>query len=187
MKEKTNSNMENRMTTREKVLLTILLACLCSWLFGCSREPSMESAGSIVIIQANSEVVMGDVDEAYLQKIYGAFNDLYFDNKLPKDTKITLSLGNPGRMAETGCVNDNGTNCTIDFNQHHVTAARTAETTMLHEMCHIKVWSKTLDKNRPPMDDQQAYDHSRAWQGCMLDLDTMGAFRRTNIDYYQGK
>lgn len=172
------------MRLRNKILLVVFLGVLASWLFGCSDTPTY-SSGQIVV-DFHPETTTGDVDEPFLRQLYSSYNDLYFDNKLPKDTTVALSLGG-NLMADTGCENDNGTECEIRVNPHFVVAGRTAENVMLHEMCHEKVWSRTLEANRSPMEDKWAYDHGKAWQSCMLSLDAMGAFRKINIDNYSGK
>jgi len=169
------------LTTREKVLLTILLAVLFSWAVGCS-QPSMLSSG-IIIIDPNPPI--GDVDELYLKQVYASYNDLYFDNKLPKDTKISNDLGGLD-MADTLC-DEAGQNCVVRFNPHWTAAPRVSESVMLHEMCHIRVWTKLLEKDRPEIMNRVVYNHSKPWQSCMLVLDAEGAFRRNNIDYYQGR
>ena len=168
-------------TTPKKIVLTIVLAVIASWLFGCNSQPQY-SAGSIYVDVAPPA---GDTDEPYLQRLYAGYNDLYFDNKLPKDTQFFNTLGG-SNMADTVC-DDLGQNCIMRFNPHYTAAPRTAESTMLHEMCHVKVWTRLLDSNRPAMQDQKEYAHSKPWQSCMLILDTEGALRRNQIDYYQGK
>jgi hypothetical protein len=169
------------MKTKHKVLLVIALAFLASWLFGCSSEP-VYSSGRVVVEPTPPS---GDTDEPYLRSLYSSYNDLYFDNKLPKNTKFFNTLGGTD-MADTEC-DESGENCVMRFNPHYTAAPRTAESAMMHEMCHVKVWTKLLDSNRPPMQDQHAYAHSKPWQSCMLILDTEGAFRHNAIDYYQGR
>ena len=161
----------------------IILAVIVSLLFGCSRpEPTYEpmlSSGGIEIVSSL------ETSEDSLARMYVAYNDLYFDNKLPTETKVFYTLGGEN-MADTEC-DDSGRNCVMRFNPHYTAANRVAEATMLHEMCHVKVWTRLLESNRPPMVDQRVYDHSKPWQSCMLSLDSMGAFRQINIDLYQGK
>jgi hypothetical protein len=162
-------------TTGKKIALTIVLAVIATWLFGCDYVRKQTRT----YVDNDSDV---NADE--LKKIYNNYNDLYFDNKLPTDTKFYYDLTG-SNMADTGC-DDEGKNCVMRFNPKFTAAYRVAQGTMLHEMCHEKVWTKLLDKDRPAMEDQRAYDHSFVWQGCMLSLDTMGAFRHVNIDYYTG-
>lgn len=150
------------MSTRNKILLTIALAILCSWLFGCAQEPVRPSSGT-----------KGHrIDAAYLQSLYELYNATYFNNKLPKDVMIDTLETNPEFMAGTSKV---GSSFLIQFNGYYVTAERTAQLTMQHEMCHVKTWGLELD------------DHGRAWRGCMLQLDMQGAVRLVLIDGYQGR
>jgi hypothetical protein len=128
---------------------------------------------------------IGDTTEAYLRAVYATDNDVYFDNKLPRDVEISNDLGGL-TMADSEC-DDYGQECVVRFNPHFTAAPRVAESTMLHEMCHIKVWTRLLEKNRPEMTSQVVYDHGKPWQTCMLGLDSVGAFRNVEIDFYTGK
>jgi len=162
-------------------MLVIIFAVLASWLFGCNSQCFYSSGKIVVEVQQPSD----DTDEAYLGRLYAAYNDEYFDNKLPKDTKVFYTLGGTD-MADSEC-DDFGKQCVIRFNPHYTAAPRTAESAMLHEACHVKVWTKLLESNRPPMEDKSRYGHSKPWQSCMLQLDVMGAFRHNQIDFYQGR
>lgn len=164
-----------------KIVLVILLGAVLVWLFGHEQIDPQSSGGGTIVIEFPSQ----DTNEALLKRLYATYNDMYFDNKLPKDTQFSNDLGGTNNMADTGCDNL-GQNCTMRFNPHYTAAWRTAEGTMLHEMCHVKTWTRLLDENRPPMMDPQEYAHSDPWQACMLGLDAMGALRRINIDYYKG-
>lgn len=151
------------MKTREKVLLTILLAVLYSFLFGCSsqRIPTEH----IIPLPENSG---RDTTIAYLQKLYPIYNQEYFQNKLP-ETKIDLYEDRA--MATTLC-ESGGVNCSISFNLRYVVAPRVSQFTMIHEMCHIKTWDAEKDV------------HGRIWRACMLQVDMQGGFRQIIIDGY---
>lgn len=109
---------------------------------------------------------------------YAGANDEYFGGKLPKNVTITLDETNSGFMAST-MVHSDGT-FWIQFNPKYTAAERVANITLLHEMCHIKVWPQTHD-------DMFADDHGPLWRGCMLSLDAQGAFRQQIIDGYREK
>ena len=155
------------MTTRNKILLVILLAVLCSWLFGCSEEHYVPLPST----------TNGVVDTPYLQSLYQAYNAGYFRNRLPKDVEINDFESNPNFMATTMCTEDG--KCVIQFNPHFIVAPRTAELTMQHEMCHVKTWGKDVDTLGKQI------DHGRSWRTCMLQLDAEGAVREVLIDDYR--
>ena len=116
-----------------------------------------------------------NVTVSYLEKLYAVNNEAYFQNKLPK--VITIELSEERDMATTFC-NGSG-NCIIKFNLRYTAAERVADFTILHEMCHVKVWGKEED------DLGQEVAHGRLWRSCMLQLDQAGAFREIIIDGYR--
>lgn len=164
-----------KLTTREKVLLTILLAVIASWLFGCCRPAIKEHYVEV------PAPVSGDrlPDAAFFEKSYAIYNEAYFDNKLPKVITITIDLLEPNDkfMASTMC-DDIGVNCKMHFNLKYVSADRIAKITLKHEMCHVKTWMRDMDS----LGVQN--DHGRVWRACMLQLDMQGAFRQDIIDNY---
>ena len=161
-------------TTWKKIVFTIALAVLFWALLGCS-QPYHET----VIEIATPATSNGDTDAAFLQHAYASYNDQLFGNHLTKTPKIDVDLHNSD-MANTTC-DDDGTNCTLSFNLKYVAAPRAAQAVLLHEMCHIKVWSKHLSNEH---DAGSEFYHDRSWRTCMLGLDAQGAFRQINIDYY---
>jgi predicted SprT family Zn-dependent metalloprotease len=78
-------------------------------------------------------------------------------------------------MATTWCTSGG---CILSFNTRYVLAPRVADSTMLHEMCHMKLWDEENTKG------QQIY-HGAVWQKCMLQLDAQGVFREIIIDNYK--
>lgn len=158
------------MRTRNKILLVVFLAVLCSWLFGCTRE-------HFVPVPAPSG---GRVDAAYMQKLYETYNESYFQNRLPKVIVIDMSESDSGLMASTLC---DGDVCNIHVNPDYVVAARTAQLIMLHEACHVKTWNKDVTTFG---DVTEQIQHGRAWRSCMLQLDAEGANRQILIDNYNG-
>lgn len=159
------------MSTRTKIVITVLLAILCSWLFGCGGEH--------LVPLPRPSLPHGEVDAAYLESLYEVYNVGYFDSKLPKVVVIDMLEANPDFMAST-MKNADGT-FVIKFNPHFVVAVRTAELTMQHEMCHVKTWDMdTTDFGGKTV----IVDHGRHWRTCMLELDAQGANRQVLIDNY---
>lgn len=152
-----------KMVTRDKILLTILLAVVFFWIFGCGGHVSVPAPSN------------GTVDAAYLQHAYTAYNDEYFQNKLTKTAVIDMDEPNNANMASTMC-GDGG--CIIHFNPKYVVAPRTGDEVLLHEMCHEKTWMQDMDSLGMQI------DHGKHWRSCMLNLDTQGAFRELLIDDY---
>jgi hypothetical protein len=171
-----------KLTTREKVLITILLAVIASWLFGCGKGPEHSTRHNPCFLEhfvtipapTNADRLP---DAAYFQSAYAVYNDAYFQNKLPKVITIDLLEPNNEFMASTMC-DVAGTVCTIHFNMKYVSADRVAKLTLKHEMCHVKTWMKDMDS----LGVQN--DHGRVWRACMLQLDMQGAFRQDIIDGY---
>lgn len=140
------------MRTRTKIVITILLGALVSWLFG--RSASQERQG--VLTNVN------------LQAYHENYNDLYFAGQLPKN--VTIEWGNLGYLNDMGLttqrrdgsfliVIDRGTNQTD----------KQALMTLLHEECHVE-----LDY----LERADSLDvHGPAFQGCMLRLAQKGAMK----------
>jgi hypothetical protein len=158
-----------KLTLREKILITILLAVLASWLGGCSREHYVELP--------DTATADGMTDAAFLQRLYATDNESYFHNRLPKVIKIDMLGSNQANIADTFC-DPTGLDCVMHFNDKFSSAPRVAALFMLHEQCHIKTWTKDRDSLG------QQIDHGRDWRTCMVGLDAEGAFRQLLIDNY---
>ena len=160
-----------KLTTREKVLITILLAVIASWLFGCCRYQER-------FVRVGSPATeSGLPDAAYFQKAYAAYNEGYFHNRLPQVINIDTLEPNDKFMASTMC-DDTGRVCDMHFNLKYVAATRVADITLKHEMCHVAKWMKDMDSLGVQV------DHGKNWRSCMLQLDMQGAFRQDLIDGY---
>ncbi len=155
------------MSNGKKALITIALAVLAWWLFGCGGGPELPSTPTV----ANDAVTVD-----YLEKLYATDNEEFFRNKLPKNPRIDLL--EEQYMASTVC-SDDGKDCVVKFNLKYVAARRVADFTILHEMCHIKTWGKDVD------DFGQEIVHGKLWRSCMLQIDQRGAFREILIDNYR--
>jgi hypothetical protein len=168
-----------KLTTREKILITILLGVLYSWLLGCGKSPEHSTRHEHFVYTPAS--ASGIADAAHLKSVFAVYNDEYFQGRL-ETPEIDMLEPDQNNMASTLCKNDTagvGLNCIIHFNPHYVIAPRTGDETLLHEMCHIKTWNKDVDD----LGGQIA--HGRNWRSCMLQLDMQGAFRQLIIDNYK--
>ena len=150
------------MSTRNKVLLTIFLAIIYWCLFGCGGQE---------ITQSSAPVVSSDTTEDYLKQDFDIFNQAYFQNRLQKP-QIDFDL--QGEFMATTWCHDDGTACVMRFNKRYLPAKRVSDSTILHEMCHEKVWAREL-----------GIEHGKLWRSCMLQLDSTGAFRLILIDNYR--
>jgi SprT-like family len=166
-------------TTPKKIAFTIILAVAVWYMFGCANHPH-----DIYVDIPAPTTSNHDTDAAYLQHLYETYNEQYFGSHLTLTPKITVVDETNTYMADTECKGDDGTDCTLTFNLHYVAAPRTAQSTLLHEMCHIKVWNKHLVKGAFPPDPGSEFYHDRSWRACMLGVDAAGAFRQINIDFY---
>jgi hypothetical protein len=107
-----------------------------------------------------------------LRQEYAITNLNYFDNKLPKDTKIIRirnlkdELGKSS-MAQTKCVMVLYLQCTIWIDPDKSPTKGSIFMTLFHETCHVKTWNDT----------KYSDDHAQIFQDCMTDLADRGAFR----------
>lgn len=160
------------MRTRTKIILTILMAAITFWLFGCASKTRRNDTAN-----RNSRL------PAHLDKWYAAYNEEYFNNTLPKDVVIDWGLSGEESIATTIRMSDKRFH--IAFNDFYARAERVAHTTLLHEMCHIPTYDEDegADGAFPDLTQIQR-THGPQWRACMLRIDGMGAFRRELIDGY---
>jgi len=102
---------------------------------------------------------------------YNSYNEIYFDNELPKDTIVKYKILDK-QMAVTQSID--GKHFIIDLDPKYNLAARTAHTVLLHEMCHIETWN-------------EKEEHGYQWIGCMKRLEKMNAYDNIWIDAYSKK
>ena len=148
------------MKLRWKILLVILAAVAFHWLE--QRLQPCSIATPVASLSTKD-----------LQTAYTAFNEHYFGNQLPKDAEVDYGEYNPAYMGSTNTLPDGRFH--IALNELYVSGSRTALLTILHEMCHEKVWNTETDA------------HGKRWRSCMLGLDAQGAFREQLIDGYREK
>jgi hypothetical protein len=141
---------------RNKILLTIVLA-VGYWLLIQHTKPRIagnDNPCSAVPIMTQTE----------LQAWYKSYNNLYFNNHLPRNINIEwVDLHSKLRMGETQCTQTlkldgpSELSCVIRLDPVYNLAFPVAKATLLHEMCHVKTYDE-FD------------DHGRRWQACMQEL-----------------
>lgn len=158
-------------TTPKKIIFTIILAVIASYLFGCNRPEADDSNDGLVT-------------EAYLHTAFNHINNTYFDRKLPIP-EIKLDATDGKFVAYTQC-SDDGKTCSIHFNPKYVVAESTADPVLLHEACHMKTWTQTVTADMPS-EPTQAFFHGKPWKDCMYQVEADGAFRDLLIDSVGGQ
>lgn len=117
--------------------------------------------------QSKPKHVYADMRHAQedLQFMYGDFNEEFFANHLPKNTKIIFETPIPsGAKGETQKV---GGNYIIFIDSYYDRDMGAATDTLFHEMCHVEV----------PWEAADGLDgHGPQFQGCMHRLANEGAF-----------
>jgi hypothetical protein len=138
------------MRTRTKILITILLALLwCAFL------------------QGQDTALTNNQKQALLQEAYAENNDDFFLGQLPKDARIEWTAGlrneNGHRAMGLTIMNEQG-QFIIKIDRESNAVMRVAKFTLIHEECHVKLWTKEFD------------DHGFKFQSCMLDIAARGGF-----------
>jgi SprT-like family len=118
------------------------------------------------------------VDAHFLQAIYADYNETYFNNELPRNTKIFYASDPDGAddIGDTICSMDPSDpsnlkvlSCTIYVAPYANVAQPVAIETLVHEMCHIETYQfKGSDEYDP---------HGKAWTNCMLRIAESGGFK----------
>jgi len=109
--------------------------------------------------------------------LYQSDNELYFDNKLPKNV-IFVEGECPDKPTDGG-FNVACTSHAVGTRWYKVWVSPTYNETLtdereavLHESCHIRVYENYENKNETYGGDE----HGPEWQDCMLTLAKKGAF-----------
>jgi len=148
------------MKLRWKILITIALGILASYLFGCGTTQS-----EIVEHHASTH---GPVQEALILA-YSSFNESYFFDALP-ERKTTIILGDLSTLNDMALIehrSDDTWLITIDPEMH--ATEKQAEMSLLHEMCH--------QEDKIAGADEGLDSHSNAFEGCMLSIAKQGGFK----------
>ena len=142
---------------RWKIIITIVLAILVSYLFGCSGS---RRASKIV----DHSPTLGELVNAYR-----TLNDDYFYGGLPI-SKTTIVLGDLTAQDDTAMIEirDDGTwLITIDRGMHKT--EKQAEMSLIHEMCHQEDFQGKANEGLD--------GHSYAFQACMVSVAERGGFK----------
>ena len=114
------------------------------------------------------------VDAHCLQAIYADYNETYFGNDLPKDTKILYAPDpdDPTNIGATQCSLDikteKPTHCTIYIAPYANVAQPAAIETLIHESCHIATWEAAMHDGEG--------SHGKEWKACMMGVALSGGF-----------
>lgn len=148
------------MKTYQKIILTILLAAVASYLFGCMNYPVYTAADTL---HENRPTV------ASLNLAYRDANRDFFYGGLPESkTKVALlDLTPQGWMGNTTQFTDGTWQIDIDIKSHPL--EKEAEMTLIHEMCH--------QDSRISGADQGLDGHSGAFEACMVHVAERGGFK----------
>lgn len=153
------------MKIRTKILITLVLAFLTSWLIQRFQDPSP---------QEPSEASYSDLNEHLIYQ-FGVYNNAYFQDKLPTDVVIDFSETRDLYVSVTDRLPDG--RYRIAFNKRYVRAMSVADVILLHEACHIPTYDY-----KDPVDGY----HGKEWRACMTNLEIQGAFHYALIDSFRG-
>ena len=94
-------------------------------------------------------------------KWYAGFNEEYFLNRLPANTEVHWADLTP--LSDMGYTTKHGDRYEILVDRELHPTGKQARGTLLHEMCHLRTWDKSLDDGLE-------------FQRCMVDIAEHGAF-----------
>jgi hypothetical protein len=94
---------------------------------------------------------------------YAEFNEEFFWNSLPKNTKVELVTDLGENLGTTRCL-DFHYQCIIQIEERGNPEEVEQKITELHEMCHVATWH------------QQDDPHGSKWKACMHRIADRGAF-----------
>ncbi len=110
--------------------------------------------------------------------LYQTYNELYFDNKLPKKIEILEEDVPDSKEQLMGATfHTVGTHyykmyISPTFNE----SQNEEEWTLMHEQCHILVWEQKEEEGTAQIYAAVGNRHGKIFQDCMLDLAKKGAF-----------
>ena len=127
---------------------------------------------AVIIFSGNALRAQYTHDNGRLQQDYADYNRAFFNDTLPKNVPVTWSdipRTKDGRYVMGNTPEDivSGT-FSIQIDTKSNIAWATADTTLLHEMCHVKTYDRALEL------DQDM--HGPLFKACIVDLEMQGAF-----------
>ena len=110
--------------------------------------------------------------------LYQSDNELYFDNKLPKNIEIVEQEAPDGEADYGLTLHATGTHWYKMFVSPTLNDSITEERwTVLHESCHIRIWENhEADGTAQEYKKRKGDGHGDEWQNCMKDLAMKDAF-----------
>jgi hypothetical protein len=104
--------------------------------------------------------------QVQLQEDYRQYNSGWFAGDLPDNVIVKYSTA-PDRPDTMGLTEVENNHFVIYIDpRYHAHNRKAAEVTLLHEMCHIRVWDVT----------EPGDEHGAPWKACMVGLAENGAF-----------
>ena len=127
---------------------------------------------AVIIFSGNALRAQYTHDNGRLQQDYADYNQAFFNNTLPKNVPVTWSdipRTKDGRYVMGNTHEDvvSGTFLIRIDTKSNITMV-TADTTLLHEMCHVKTYDRTVEL------DQDM--HGPLFKACLVNLQMQGAF-----------
>ena len=127
---------------------------------------------AVIIFSGNALRAQYTHDNGRLQQDYADYNQAFFNNTLPKNVPVTWSdipRTKDGRYVMGNTHEDvvSGTFLIRIDTKSNITMV-TADTTLLHEMCHVKTYDRTVEL------DQDM--HGPLFKACIVNLELQGAF-----------
>lgn len=149
------------MKTRWKIVIAVALGILVSYLWQHSGQPVHSERGDVVV-PTNS----------ILWDEYAQYNKDYFGDTLPYATiEYANLLSDEGKHDMMAQVEHRASSYHISIDREFNPILKTADISLLHEMCHVK-----LDASgEVPLTVKSDVAHGEKFQNCMVSLASRGA------------
>lgn len=127
---------------------------------------------AVIIFSGNALRAQYTHDNGRLQQDYADYNRAFFNDTLPKNVPVTWSdipRTKDGRYVMGNTHEDiiSGT-FSIQIDTKSNIAWATADTTLLHEMCHVKTYDRVVELGQD--------FHGPLFKACLVNLQMQGAF-----------
>jgi SprT-like family protein len=130
------------------------------------------ATAAAVLFAGNYVLAQPTRSGARLKQDYDDYNENFFSGTLPKDVVVSwanIPKDKDGQYV-MGFTHEDPTNGTysIDIDIKTNVTWDTADTTMLHEMCHVKTMNYAISHNED--------EHGPSFKACIVNLELQGAF-----------